>query len=63
MKFSTLAAICRYLDCTPGDILDYEISDADIHAAEADVKSGIGGVRNMTNVLCQDKDERPLAHW
>lgn len=36
VKFSTLAAICRYLDCTPGDILDYEISDADIHAAEAD---------------------------
>ena len=36
VKFSTRAAICRYLDCTPGDILDYEISDVDIHAAEAD---------------------------
>jgi len=24
VKFSTLAAICRFLDCTPGDILDYE---------------------------------------
>jgi len=22
VKFSTLAAICRYLHCTPGDILD-----------------------------------------
>jgi len=27
------------------------------------MKSDIGGVRNMTNVLCQDKDERALAHW
>jgi len=30
MRFSTLAAICRYLDCTPGDILDYEPSDEDL---------------------------------
>ncbi|WP_448661911.1 helix-turn-helix domain-containing protein [Sphingomonas sp. CJ20] len=30
VRFSTLAAICRYLDCTPGDILDYEPSDADL---------------------------------
>ena len=30
MRFSTLAAICRYLDCVPGDILDYEISDDDL---------------------------------
>jgi len=30
MRFSTLAAICRYLDCTPGDILGYEPSDADL---------------------------------
>ncbi|MCQ9156791.1 helix-turn-helix domain-containing protein [Acidomonas methanolica] len=23
MRFSTLEAICRYLNCQPGDILDY----------------------------------------
>lgn len=23
IRFSTLEAICRYLDCTPGDILEY----------------------------------------
>lgn len=27
VRFSTLAAICRYLDCEPGDILAYEVSD------------------------------------
>ena len=24
IRFSTLEAICRELDCTPGDILEYE---------------------------------------
>lgn len=24
IRFSTLAAICKYLDCQPGDILEYE---------------------------------------
>ncbi len=24
LRFSTLAAICAYLDCQPGDILSYE---------------------------------------
>jgi putative transcriptional regulator len=24
IRFATLAAICRHLDCKPGDILDYE---------------------------------------
>lgn len=24
IRFSTLAAICRELDCRPGDLLDYE---------------------------------------
>lgn len=28
-RFATLAAICRYLDCKPGDILDYIHSDED----------------------------------
>jgi putative transcriptional regulator len=30
VRFSTLAAICRYLECKPGDILDYEASDDDL---------------------------------
>ena len=34
VKFSTLAAICRYLDCKPGDILDYDASDDDLRASE-----------------------------
>ncbi|CAN1546818.1 COG3655 Predicted transcriptional regulator [Fimbriimonadaceae bacterium] len=28
VRFSTLEAICRALDCQPGDILRYEPSDA-----------------------------------
>jgi putative transcriptional regulator len=28
MKFETLAAICAYLDCQPGDILEYAPDDA-----------------------------------
>ena len=24
VRFSTLEAICRHLDCTPGDILEYK---------------------------------------
>ena len=35
VKFSTLAAICRFLECTPGDILDYEVSDDDLQSADA----------------------------
>ncbi|WP_440978242.1 helix-turn-helix domain-containing protein [Sphingomonas pseudosanguinis] len=31
VRFSTLAAICRYLDCEPGDILGYAPSDDDLH--------------------------------
>jgi putative transcriptional regulator len=30
MRFSTLAAICRYLECEPGDILGYEPADGDL---------------------------------
>lgn len=30
VRFGTLAAICRYLDCKPGDILDYVPSDDDV---------------------------------
>ena len=32
MRFSTLAAICRYLECEPGDILGYDRSDDDLTA-------------------------------
>ena len=34
VRFSTLAAICRYLECEPGDILGYERSDADLDLSE-----------------------------
>lgn len=34
VRFSTLAAICRYLECAPGDILAYEISDDDLRPDE-----------------------------
>ena len=27
IRFSTLQAICRYLDCQPGDILEYHKSE------------------------------------
>jgi putative transcriptional regulator len=30
VRFATLAAICRYLECAPGDILDYDPSDDDL---------------------------------
>lgn len=30
VRFATLAAICRYLDCEPGDLLGYEASDDDL---------------------------------
>lgn len=36
VRFSTLAAICRYLDCAPGDILGYEPSDDDLDPATGD---------------------------
>jgi putative transcriptional regulator len=26
VRFATLAAICEYLECKPGDILDHEVS-------------------------------------
>ena len=34
VRFSTLAAICRYLDCEPGDILAYEPSDQDLTTSD-----------------------------
>ena len=34
VRFGTLAAICRYLECEPGDILGYEPSVDDLKAAD-----------------------------
>ncbi len=34
VRFATLAAICRYLVCEPGDILGYEPSDDDLRGDE-----------------------------
>ena len=36
IRFATLEAICDYLDCKPGDLLDYESSAAESLAAQAD---------------------------
>ncbi|HLZ76167.1 helix-turn-helix transcriptional regulator [Phenylobacterium sp.] len=35
LRFSTLEAICRFLDCQPGDILEF-IPDEHAEAAEAE---------------------------
>ena len=32
VRFRTLAAICHYLDCEPGDVLSYRRSDEDLSA-------------------------------
>ena len=32
VRFSTLEAICRHLDCTPGDILEYKESSIPVAA-------------------------------
>ena len=29
IRFSTLEAICRLLDCQPGDILEYQVEEED----------------------------------
>ncbi|MCE9114721.1 helix-turn-helix transcriptional regulator [Bacteroides fragilis] len=29
IRFSTLGAICRVLDCQPGDILEYQVDEED----------------------------------
>jgi len=30
IRFSTLEAICRFLDCQPGDILEYQPDEAEV---------------------------------
>ena len=45
IRFSTLEAICRVLDCQPGDILEYQVDEED------------GGSHNspqITQILTQD---------
>jgi putative transcriptional regulator len=32
VRFATLEAICRYLDCQPGDLLEYVASEARLKA-------------------------------
>ncbi len=34
MRFSTLAAICCYLQCEPGDIIGYQFSPDDVNGAD-----------------------------
>jgi putative transcriptional regulator len=31
MRFDTLSKLCHVLQCAPGDILDYNRDDADLH--------------------------------
>jgi putative transcriptional regulator len=35
VRFSTLAAICQYLDCQPGDLMEFVPDDAAIAAKQA----------------------------
>ena len=36
VRFRTLAAICHYLDCEPGDVLSYRRSDEDLSVPRED---------------------------
>jgi putative transcriptional regulator len=35
MRFDTLSKLCLVLECTPGDILDYDRDEADLSANDA----------------------------
>jgi putative transcriptional regulator len=35
MRFDTLSKLCLVLECTPGDILDYDRDDADLNSIGA----------------------------
>jgi putative transcriptional regulator len=37
IRFSTLTALCRVLECQPGELLAYEPSEADAEQEKADV--------------------------
>lgn len=34
MRFDTLSKLCLVLECTPGDILDYDRDEADLNSKE-----------------------------
>jgi putative transcriptional regulator len=36
MRFVTLAKLCAVLECTPGDIMEYEYDAADLAAADGE---------------------------
>lgn len=36
VRFSTIAAICYHLECTPGEILDYEPAASDLWENRSD---------------------------
>lgn len=36
LRFSTLSKMCLVLDCRPGDLLDYDVSDGDLSAPDDD---------------------------
>ncbi|MFW2534575.1 MULTISPECIES: helix-turn-helix domain-containing protein [Legionella] len=37
VRFSTLEAICAYLNCQPGDIMEYKIDPDDLLKREMDI--------------------------
>jgi len=34
MRFDTLSKLCLVLECVPGDLLEYDRDDADLHAKD-----------------------------
>ncbi len=34
VRFATLSKLCLVLDCAPGEILDYDRDEGDLHASE-----------------------------
>ncbi|HET9394286.1 MAG TPA: helix-turn-helix transcriptional regulator [Candidatus Rubrimentiphilum sp.] len=34
MRFNTLSKLCLVLDCAPGDILEYDRDETDLHAGD-----------------------------
>ena len=45
IRFSTLNALCRVLECQPGEILSYEPGEDDAHAVRTPVQLGGTGER------------------
>jgi len=39
MRFGTLSKLCHVLECSPGDILDYDRNDADLNAEEDAIRA------------------------